>query len=274
MNSVPDVSIDLIQLIDRMMSKLPADRPQNASQLIKEIKNIKVEQEQDWQQLVETLAMESVPTQPNSISDSRLAATKQLQAVMQGNVRSWWTELSTILGFLVLGCTGLFIGLWSSNQFPMSDPLGTSIENGSVPIQQTAEEQYELAINNHDRNLEFYQAVINFHPIDSSKSPDVTKKYHFKAMERQSELYLITKELEKAKQIYLTFVDSNHEPRISTVGHAGLAIVYHEIGNDELAQKEFELADVNAKTYLNQFLLSRFEKIRPDYSNKSSVAKS
>lgn len=268
----PDVPFEMIQLITQMLSKSPADRPQNAAQLLRDIKNIKVDQEQDWEQLVENLAMESTPTQPNAISDARLAATKQLQSVMHGNLSSWWTELSTILGFLLLACTGLFVGLWSSNQFPLLDPLGSSINNTSVPIQQTAKQQYELAVENHDRNLEFYQAVIDFHPVDSSKTPELTQKYHLRAMERQSELYLITKEFKKAKQIYLAFVDSQHEPRITTVGHAGLAIVYHETGDSLLARKEFEIADKNAKIYLNQFLRSRFEKIRPEYGTESSVA--
>ena len=269
----PDAPDDLIQLVDRMMSKSPSDRPENASQLIKEIKGIKIEPDQDWEQLVETLALDASATMANILPDPRLAATKQLQSVMKGNVRSWWTELSTILGFLLLACCGVFIGLWSSNQFPLTDPLGALIDNASVPIQQTAKRQYEFAVINHDRKLDYYQAVIDFHPVDSSKTPEQTKKYHLRAMERQSELYLINKEFEKAKDIYETFIISNFEPRFVTVGHAGLAIFYHERNNAELAQQEFELADSNAKAHLNQFLLSRFNKIRRIYSDSIAEGK-
>ena len=269
----PDAPDDLIQLVDRMMSKSPSDRPENASQLIKEIKGIKIEPDQDWEQLVETLALDASATMANVLPDPRLAATKQLQSVMKGNVRSWWTELSTILGFLLLACCGVFIGLWSSNQFPLTDPLGALIYNASVPIQQTAKRQYEFAVINHDRKLDYYQAVIDFHPVDSSKTPEQTKKYHLRAMERQSELYLINKEFEKAKDIYETFIISNFEPRFVTVGHAGLAIFYHERNNAELAQQEFELADSNAKAHLNQFLLSRFNKIRRIYSDSIAEGK-
>ena len=268
----PDASDELIRVIERMMSKSPADRQQNAAQLIKEIKNVKVELDEDWEQLVETLAIaSSTTTESRTLSESRLAATRQLQSVMQGNVRSWWTELSTVLGFLLLAATGTFVGLWTSNQFQPTDPLGVVTENSEVPIQPTAKAQYELAVKYHSRKLNFFQAVLDFHPIDSAANPQQTEMYRFKSMERLGELYLITKQFDQAKQIYAGLVESEYTTRITTIGHAGLAIVYHTDGQREFAEKEIESVGSSAEAYLNEFMLGRFEKVRHEILDESQT---
>ena len=261
----PDVPEELIKLIDRMMAKSPDDRPQTAAQLIREIKNIKVEAGEDWEQLVESLAIETA-TQPDTASQSRLAVTRQLQSVMKGNIGSWWTELSTILGFLVLAATGVFVGLWFSNYFPIEDPLGKLTES-TIPTKSTAKEQYELARDFHPRDPTYYQAVLDLHPVGNSEGANQTKLFREMALERLAELHLISFKFEEAAEIYSTFVNSDsNRKRIKTVGRAGLAIAYHGSGDHDQAKEQLALLNSMNEELLNIFMTQRLAKIRDHYS--------
>ena len=75
----PDAPAELIELINAMMAKAPDDRPVHAGELLKRVKAIKVDMDEDWDQLVETLAMGNTATvaSPN-LSEARLAVTLSL----------------------------------------------------------------------------------------------------------------------------------------------------------------------------------------------------
>ncbi len=76
----PDVPPELIRLIERMMSKHPDDRPENATKLLSEMRKIKIDADQDWQQVVENLASESAFSGAKQRADSLAATTKRCSA--------------------------------------------------------------------------------------------------------------------------------------------------------------------------------------------------
>lgn len=274
----PDLPIELVELVEKMMAKSPDARPQTAGALLKAIKAIKLETDQDWDQLVETLAIRSPARETTSLSESRMAITRQLQSVMKGNIRSWWTEFSTLLTFALLLVTGVGGGVFLTKMFPSTDLLGSANNIGNaVDRMDSAKEQYELAINFHgysggdrDALLDYYRAVLDYFPLEeSSSNSNQTRLYRDRATERMAELLLIAEEYEQAKNIYEQFAVSDYQSRLSIVGNAGLAIIYHKLQQDELARQKITLIESKAEDNLNMFLGRRFEEVRQFYFNPS-----
>ena len=282
----PDVPKELIQLIDLMMSKSPDERPQNAGQLLKSVKAIKVDDADDWDQLVETLAIETSATKPvDSIPDSRLAATKQLQSVMRGNIRSWWTSNTTIASFFLLGVGGILLGLGLAKSMPVNDPIFQSGEI-AIPKQTGAREQYDYAYNYSANDPDYYQAVIDYFG-NGQENTNQSRIWINRALERQSEIYLINKQYDLAKPIYESFTASDsNDNRYIVVGNAGLAIINHDLAiNGDLSEEEKESLHDDAKnrlrkivsqidTDLNQFLQRRLKPLLDYYFENSSIARS
>lgn len=282
----PDVPHGLIQLIDRMMGKSPDARPQNAGELLKSVKAIKVDDDEDWDQLVETLAIETSTTKPvASIPDPRLAATKQLQSVMRGNIRSWWTSNTTIASFFLLGVGGILLGLGLAKNMPINDPIFQSGEP-AIPKLVDAKEQYDYAYRLSANDPDYYQAVIDYF----GTGPQVTSKSQVwinRAFERQSEIYLINKQYDLAKTIYESFASSKYDDsRYSVVGNAGLAIISHDlaVNGSNLSQDEQDRLHDDVKnrlrkiisqidTDLNLFLQRRLEPLLDDYFEHPSFAR-
>ena len=263
----PDAPAELIALVDKMMSKSPGARPQNAGALLKAVKAIKLDTDQDWDQLVETLAIRtpSQTTRPSpKLEESRMAVTRQLQSVMKGNIRSWWTEFSTILLFSLLLVSGVGAGVVVNKMFPTTDILGA--DTNSLPRMDSAKEQYDFAINDHEIETEYYQAVLDYFPLnESATNSNQTRLYRDRASERIAELLLIEENYEQAKSIYEQFVASDYQSRLPIVGHAGLAIIYHKWKQNELARENVVKIESEAKENLNKFLGRQFDEVREFY---------
>ncbi len=263
----PDIPIELVQLIEKMIAKSPENRPQSAGQLLKAIQNILVDGDEDWEQLVETLAIESADTTADSLPQSRLAATRQLQSVMKGSVRSWWTELSTILGFLILLTTGVFVGLWFSNRYPIENPF-SKLTEPSIAEQRTAKDQYEFARDFHPRDIGYYQAVIDLHSLENTADTNQTRLFHLMAQERIAELLLIASDYAEANKIYASFVDINFNQRFDTVGRAGLVICSLGLKKHDLAKENLASISTADESYLNLFMSQRLQKARDYYTGE------
>ncbi len=264
----PDLPPELVRLIDRMMAKSIDNRPQSAGQLLKEIRSLKIEKDEDWDRLVETLAIENSVTRPAiALPESRLAVTRQLQLVMKGNLHSWWTRSTTVLIFVLLALTGVYAGLWAANRGLSKDPLQVVDESEtSIPQLSSAREQYEYAVTWHPKNEMHYQAVIDyFSSTVSGDSQNQTRLFVERAKERLAEIHLLNEDWENALEIYQLFAKANDQIRLNVVGHAGLAIVYDHQNQPELVRKELEQISENQIELLNEFLRIRFSDVRQRY---------
>lgn len=268
----PDVPAEMIDLVESMMAKSPEDRPQNPGEILKAVKAIKVDADEDWDQLVETLAIETSPTQPVAYqAHSRLAATRQLQNVMRGNIRSWWTNSSTISSFFLLAILGVLLGVWLANAMPLNDPMTRSQLDGSIPKQTSAQEQYEYALRIGASDPSYFQAVIDY--FGNREDLDHASRIWInRARERQAEIYLSDKppQYDRAREIYELFVDSDFLDRQYVVGNAGLAIILDAEGNDSDAEDRLQEIESRVDTELNQFLRRRLEPLFEKYFENST----
>lgn len=272
----PDVPVELCEIIGRMMAKKPADRPSDAKQLLKELRKVKIDVDDDWEMIVEKLSIAETQSFDHSstLSQSKLAATRQLQAVMKGNVRSWWREPKTLIAFAVLSLVALMGGWILATQTAPPNLLNVDQINVSeVPLMDTVQSQYQAARYQVRPELQekYLLAVETYFPPAEAKRGEENRTLltvrHSQA--RLAELYLSEDRLDEALMIYDGFVEIDdelaHEFRMA--GYAGQAIVFDrqkpdvfDGGNVErLARIREAVGEVGENTdALNNWMLTRF----------------
>ncbi len=293
----PDVPPELCAIVHQMICKYPKDRPQDATQLLKQLRKIKIDMDDGWEVLIEKLAQtESVSvTGGATYSESKLAATQQLQAVMRGNVKSWWKNPLTIGLIAIASVIGISAGVYSANQNRPLGPLDDEqIAESRVPKKSTVDEQYDAAFiamiyatgpNDAQKQIEYWQAVIDYFPIDASQTENLnwTRLYHRRAEARLGEVYLSQLKLTKALEIYnrLESYEDVSSELFRITGTAGKAVVFDLMSEAQFQQlfpdekKEDKIRSCLAQIglqeeLLNPFLRTRIEQLRVEYSNLSS----
>ena len=275
----PDVPAELSEIIDRMIAKKPSDRQDDAKQLLKELRKIKIDIDDDWEMIVEKLSTAETVSIDNPLtwSQSKLAATRQLQAVMKGNVKTWWKSPATIFSMLVLSIAALFSGwLWATQTAPEHLLNVDQISVSEVPRMKTVQEQYREALMSGYRfgpeiQKQYWLSVAKFFPPDQASENEEfrTQMIVRRSKERLAEFCLINDEpLQEALDIYDEFVsydELDHEFRV--IGFAGRAIVYDLMPAEDFVGGEAEkLALIrnavgetgNDLEPLNDFLTKRF----------------
>jgi serine/threonine protein kinase len=281
-NLRPDIPEELGDIIERMMAKQQDDRPADARQLLKDLRKIKIDVDDDWEMIVEKLSTaESVSLEDSTTwSQSKLAATRQLQAVMKGNVRSWWKSPGTIAALTALSVVSLFSGWMLATQTAPESLLDVEqISSSAIPRMATVNEQYveaQLARYRYDPEVEeqFWLAVEKFFNPENAlpEEQNSTRLTIRNSKARLGEFYLTHNRFADAMPIYDEFVgyeDLAEDFRV--VGHAGLAIVYDSMqaeefegGVDEkMAKVRAEIGEVGTRVdLLNKFMIARFQNVK------------
>ncbi len=235
-NLRPDVSEELCDVVHLMMSKPRSERPDDAKQLLKELRKIKVDVDDDWEMIVEKLSASE--THANrltaSMSQSKMAATVQLQQVMKGNIRSWWKSPRTLISIAALSLAGLIAGLVVARQTAPEPLLAVStdeLEVPKVPQLGSSTEQFKEAevwpgILKNDPEP-YYQAVLDYWPPESeSENVGMTLFNRRMALERLSEIYVEANRDDQAMKIFDQFAEfDNLAEEFKAVGIVGQAIV-------------------------------------------------
>ena len=211
-----------------MLAKSPDDRPRDASTLTKELRKIKVSEDENWDTLIEKLvASELQDTRPSDdLPESKLAATRQLQAVMKGNLTPWWREPKTWAATITLSVVAVAMGAVLAKSNPPIDPLEA---NETITQLGTLEEQYLEALwkdlaGNDDRVEALWTAVIEF---ESDKSDETGEHYRREAKARLAEWYVAQKRYEPALKLYDDLANTaDLGVRFNAIGMAGRAIVF------------------------------------------------
>jgi serine/threonine-protein kinase len=279
----PDVPVELCAIIERMMAKKTSERHQDAKQLLKELRKIKIDMDDDWEMIVEKLSATDTISIDNTStwSQSKLAATRQLQAVMKGNLRSWWKSPSTILIFSTLSIASLLGGWFLANQTAPQELLNVDqISISEVPRMANVKEQYQEARMSSyrygpDIQKQHWIAVGKYFPPDQAADGEEfrTRMIVRNAQQRLAEFYLSHDEpLDLALTIFDEFVNSgelDHEYRI--IGYAGRAIVFDRMAAEGFDGGEAEkmeriraaIGEVGAELEpLNDFLSKRFLEVK------------
>jgi serine/threonine-protein kinase len=276
----PDLPVELCELIHRMIAKDSNDRPQDPASLLKELRKIKFENADDWELVVEKLSVRDTATWASAptLSESKLAATQQLQNLMKRSLRPWWLNPRWLVPAIVLSVLGSLAGIglayWSQPRFPL-DVDFTLVDK--VQKQASIEQQFFSASLASSRpieiskKIEHWRAVVDYFPVEGSISPETTRLYHYRALVRLAEIYLTSNNLKAALEVFDTLEKSGDVyKQFQVVGYAGKLIVYsrsEELAGGQqnqsvLVNKYLELLG-NQMSLLNSFFKQEVESIYP-----------
>lgn len=274
----PDVPIELCQVIEMMMSKERSARPSDAKQLLKELRKVKIDFDDDWEMIVEKLTTSELysSSQSGTWSKSTLAATRQLQSVMKGNIRSWWKSGTTWLTMLALALVGLLAGWVYAFQTPPQSLLYVG-DAPSIPKASSVKEQFETAMHSiysGEQELHYHK-VIEYWPVDSApeREKNQTQYYHRLSSAIIAETCLSEKRDSDALEIFEQLIELDGDgmaKEFVIVGHAGRAIVY-----SRMKPKDFGGSDAQRKKLIGesiefvgqQMIDSRYSSINSLYRN-------
>ena len=274
----PDVPDKLIDVIEKMMSKKPEDRHQNAKELLKALRKVPVDLDSDWDVIVEKLSIADssiLLSDTSAWSQAQLAATRQLQQVMADNTRPWWRSPWLWFGTALLGVGGAIGGTYVADTAPYQSILDVNdVSAQLIPRKKTVEEQFEAArwapLNQKEKH---WLAVIEHFPIDeaSPQNQKNTLLHHRYAKERLAELYLALDRYSDAMPIFEEFTDyEDLAEKLQVSGWAGIAIVLDALRAEEFSGTDFmRQQDLNEAIghvrwrdeLLNDFMKERFDKI-------------
>ncbi len=272
----PDVPPDLIKIIERMLAKQPADRQADARQLLKELRAVKIDMDEDWELIVEKLSLTEVlpASETMSHSEAQLAATRQLQQVMRGHRKAWYRMRGLWLLILLAGVSGLVAGYLAAWETAPEGLLKIdNIQNETIPHKETVAQQYEAARwRPPDEQEQFYKAVMDYFPYQPGTAGSNTiQLYHRRAKSRLAELYLGQERWEDAESLYREFTSYNEiAEEFRATGHAGLAYVMFRKSPEEFpggpnARTEAIKSEirevVNQQSLLNEYMQQRFQEV-------------
>ena len=235
----PDLVEELINMVHKMMAKRPEDRYESAAALLKDLRKIPIDFDGDWDELIDQLAIEDHGGRVHdTIAQSRLAATQQLEALMSGQRTRWYQSTSFWLSLLILFVLGVSGGVvYALNNPPAKLLSATPPISDAIERKSNAKEQYRYA--RWQRTEKAWLAVIEFFDpketgTDENGEPVDNGFYVRQAQENLGRYYLDQYQLEKAEEVYaeLAALEKKHK-RQKAVGYAGLAIVNHLMGVDE-----------------------------------------
>ena len=251
----PDVPDKLIDVIEKMMAKKPEDRPKDAKELLKTLRKVPIDQDEDWDMIIEKLSIAETTilhSDTSTWSQAQLAATRQLQQVMAGNVRSWWRSPWLWLAAALLGIGGAVGGVYVANVMQYKSLLNVDDSKTQlIPRKKTVEEQYDAArwvpLTQAEK---YWLAVLDYFPLDEASDEDkgTTLLLHRYAKTRLAEVYLIQKRYPEALPIFEEFTDyKDMDEAFQIAGWAGIAIVL-----DALQAEDFTGLNVQLQTDLNE----------------------
>lgn len=259
----PDAPVELIALIERMLAKSPADRIQDPAELLRALRTIQVDQPDNWDLVIESIvAMEGNGHRDRTAG--RLAATRKLQQVLNGNLPASRWQWLTYLVVGLLSLTAAAAGVALAVLQPIPNPLEVAESPMAfIPKKDSAEEQYREA--QWIGLPEFYQAVLEYFPADQAEPSkrSTTLLYNRLAMQRLGEIYLRLAEpdYERAFPYFDTLSDvDDAAPEFQAAGFVGLAIIAHHYG-DEWTMFTCIMEAHKHRELLNEFLRGWFDRL-------------
>ena len=239
----PDVPVPLVRVIKKMMEKKPDRRQQNADELLKELREIPYDAEENWEIIVEKLTAGPMGDSENvstTLSQSRLAATRQLQQVMLGKQGNWWSQKWLLISIALIGVLGAVAGSLLAT-FTGDDPLLNVQEmlEDEFPKRASVVEQYRAAdfLEPSALRLAGLEKVIEHFPYSEADREDRSEimYYHRLTWLRMGEIYLEQLEFGRAEEVFLKLSQaSDLWEGLQVAGYVGLAITYAKMPEEEI----------------------------------------
>jgi len=253
----PDVPEKLIDVIEKMMAKKPGERHQDAKELLKALRKVPIDQDEDWDMIVEKL----------SIADSTVL---------------WWRSPWLWLAAALLGTGGAFGGVYFADATEYQSILDVGdVETQLIPREKTVHEQYDAAMFAPLTLQEkYWLALLEYFPLEgvSERTAGERELHHRWAKTRLAEFYLTQDRYADAMPIYDEFKGyKDVEVQWQAIGWAGTAIVLDALRAEQASGTDFEqqtdLNEAIRKTLeredllkedgkeLNEFIKERFDRI-------------
>ncbi len=270
----PDLPKGLCAMVHKMMAKLPGDRFQHPSQLLKELRTLDIDDVIDWDRLTEKLAVSDSATgsQLWTVPQTRLEVTRQLESIMTGHFRPWWQSAWLWIGLVLMaGAGGLVGSLYAINHPPASLDRKT-VDSNRVRKMANAELQYLHAyfneqLDNEVASEQLWLAVSEYFPEYSDTGEDpFNRLFSRKADERLGDFYLRTQQYDKALQVYERLASlEEQETRFRLVGLAGQTIIYDLLDQVENVRDNLSILQNEVDNLGNDYLRTRINELLNKY---------
>lgn len=232
----PDLPEGLCRIVHKMMAKKASDRHENASHLLRDLRELRIEGlDEAWAEAFD----EWSPSEWLALSERRLDATQQLDAVMKASARL--DKPVVRKGMMVMTITtALIVGGLSAWWSQPSSLLSVDRPGAStvIPRRESPEAQfiYAAMVNNESA----WKSIADFFPPDESE----TNKYYVRRAQQQlAQYYVEREEYDQALSQYgeLASLDSTEE-QFRAFGLAGESVVFSLLHDYEKSAQK--VADV------------------------------
>lgn len=269
----PDIPVELAELVHKMMARQIKDRVQSAGDILKALRKIDVNSNEDWDMLAERITATDMSS---ATIESRLAVTQQLQTVMLGEIQSRW--LMPLLLVFFLGLVGVAIAVATNT--PIADPLDVKRDVAVVTKEPTIESQFREAqwamVTDLESAIPFYEAVINNFPIDPSKgNASEIRRYHYLSSQQLAEIYWRTDYWEKASEKFLELSQlPDRYGYIRVTGIAGNALYADLMQDSETVidmLRELETLRIDYHDFLSEYFQVEVDRLFVRYGPEGSA---
>jgi tRNA A-37 threonylcarbamoyl transferase component Bud32 len=220
----PDLPGGLCRIVHKMLAKSPTDRYQNSAELLRDLRSLPIAGlDEEWSSGMD----EWSSSEMLALDDARLAATKQLDAVMKTEAVKIYRRDRTRLWVVAAVAAAFILGAALAWAWRPESLLAIN------PADLPAIEKMESA-----RLQYFHASFLNteqaWNSVEQYFPPalDSQNKYYSRlANERLAELYLRDDDLDRALSIFDELASLEEtETQFRTFGMAGQVIVYHRQG--------------------------------------------
>ncbi|RCS49267.1 serine/threonine protein kinase [Bremerella cremea] len=238
------VPLPLAQMIHKMLAKKPDDRYQNASELLRDLRDV--------QKALGSDAFGSDPADWSivelaSLSSVRSDGLKELSTVMKTSAMTVYRKPSwgrSISRFAVAGVICLLVGggLALASRSPN---LLDGVAEPEVPHLPTSEEQFLFAMfRTNDLDLEqrprYFASVVRYFPMENNEE---NRLWGLRAMQQEAIILLKLKRYEESLSIFQKLAEQREiDVEAKAFGYAGQAICYQELGRRDAADQAFATA--------------------------------
>ncbi len=232
-NSRPDLARPLIDIVNRLMAKRPADRFQDAGDVLDALSGVEVDASAaNWQELLKQLRHSNPGVgQEVSLTEGQLAATRRLENLMRGPRMADRLRLGM---WLAIGVVSMMVSgaLLAKAMSPPDRLQQARVQKTTVPRKDSIADQYMYAY--FQDSEDGWYSVINYFAGSTSPPRELDKLdslYVQWAKERLAEYYLGRRQWAEAQKIYSDFSLLPLSQKQRTIGDYGSAICQYHLGN-------------------------------------------
>jgi len=229
--SRPDLPRPLIAIVERLMAKRPADRFQDAGEVLEALRAVEIDTSPaNWQMLLSQLRQSSGSgLEAFALGDGQLAATRRLEVLMRGPrlVNRAKQAAWVIVAAVVMMAVGAVVARWTA---PPDLLQRTRLQPTSLSRKDSIAEQYMYAYFQ-DTEDGWYSVIQYFQDRQPPERLDAL--YVEWAKERLAEFYLNRRQWSTAQKIYAEFAQQPLISKQRIISDYGLAICEFHLESPE-----------------------------------------